>query len=131
MHKIITTLLLFLILDTFYLQAVKSRFSSLIRKIQKSDMTVDMYSAAACYLVMTFGFYYFIVKEDKSVFDAALLGFVIYAVFDFTNMAIFKHWDFTTSMIDAIWGACLFAMTRYFLVILEPYTKHIDTLYKY
>jgi len=126
MHKIITTLLLFLILDTFYLQAVKSRFSTLIRKIQKSEMVVDIYSAIACYLVMTIGFYYFIVKENKSVLDAAILGFVIYAVFDFTNMAIFKDWDVITSMIDSIWGACLFAMTRYFLIILEPYTKRID-----
>jgi uncharacterized membrane protein len=125
MHNIVTILILFLFLDTFYLKAVKSRFSSLIRKIQKSDMVVDIYAALACYLVMTFGFYYFIVKDKRSVIDAAILGFVIYAVFDFTNMAIFKHWDLTTSIIDATWGAILFAATRYLLIKLEPYTKQI------
>ena len=119
MHKIAIILILFLVLDTFYLQAVKSRFNSLIRKIQKSDMVVDLHAALACYLVMTFGFYYFIVKDDKSVMDAAILGFVIYAVFDFTNMAIFKQWDLTTSLIDAVWGAFLFAATRYLLIKLH------------
>ena len=126
MHNIVTTLLLFLILDTFYLQAVKGRFSSLIKKIQKSEMEVDLYAALACYLVMTFGFYYFIVKDNRSIKDAAILGFVIYAVFDFTNMAIFKHWDITTSLIDAIWGGILFALTRYLMIALEPYTRKID-----
>ena len=58
-------------------------------------MVVDIYAALACYLVMTFGFYYFIVKDNKSVLDAAILGFVIYAVFDLTNMAILKQWDLT------------------------------------
>ena len=72
MHKIAIILILFLVLDTFYLQAVKSRFKSLIRKIQKSDMEVDLYAALACYLVMTFGFYYFIVKDDKSVMTQKL-----------------------------------------------------------
>ena len=129
MHNISTILILFLILDTFYLQAVKSRFSSLIRKIQKSEMVVDIYAALACYLVMTFGFYYFIVKDNKSVLDAAILGFVIYAVFDLTNMAILKQWDLTLSIIDMLWGACLFATTRYLLKVLEPYTRRIDFVY--
>ena len=128
MHNIITTLILFLLLDTFYLQAVKGRFSSLIKKIQKSDMDVDLYAAVACYLVMTFGFYYFIVKDNRSIKDAAILGFVIYAVFDLTNMAIFKHWDITTSLIDAIWGGILFALTRYLMIAIEPYTKGIYRL---
>ena len=123
MHTITSTLLIFLILDSFYLQAIKSRFSNMIRKIQKSDMVVDMYSALASYFAMTFAFYYFIVKENKGVIDAAILGYVIYAVFDFTNMALFKQWDLTTSLIDASWGAFLFAATRYLLIQLEPYTK--------
>ena len=49
----------------------------------------------------------------KSVLDAFLLGFVIYAVFDLTNMVIFKKWDLMTSLMDMTWGGVLFASTTY------------------
>ena len=35
----------------------------------------------------------FILKDKKSVFDAFLLGIVIYGVYDTTTHAIFKKWS--------------------------------------
>jgi uncharacterized membrane protein len=49
------------------------------------------------------------------VLDAFLLGLVIYGTFDFTNMALFKKWSLTTSIIDTLWGGTLFALSTYII----------------
>ena len=72
-----------------------------------------MYAAVACYLVLAFAINYFIIKDKKSVVDAFLLGFVIYGVFDLTNMVIFKKWDLMLTIMDMVWGGVLFATTTY------------------
>ena len=54
--------------------------------------------------------YKFIIKERKSPNDAFILGICIYGIFDFTNMAIFKKYEIIPSIIDTLWGGCLFYM---------------------
>jgi uncharacterized membrane protein len=45
--------------------------------------------------------------------EAALLGLVIYGVFDTVNYAIFSKYDLIIALKDAFWGATLFYMTTY------------------
>jgi uncharacterized membrane protein len=58
---------------------------------------------------------------DKSKFrlqlDSAVLGFCMYCLFDFTNMAIFKNWDLKTVIIDSIWGSILYTLTTIIYLI--------------
>lgn len=62
---------------------------------------------------MSFALYYFIILPKRSVFDAAILGMVIYGVFDMTNHALFKNYNLTTGIIDVVWGAILFASSAF------------------
>ena len=62
---------------------------------------------------MIFALYYFIVRDSKPIYDAFLLGFVIYGVYDMTNMAIIDAWNWKTVVLDTIWGAFLFTITYY------------------
>ena len=45
--------------------------------------------------------------------DAAILGWVIYGVYETTNAAIFKKWDYFSLTIDTIWGGILFSLTTF------------------
>ena len=36
---------------------------------------------------------------------------VIYAVFELTNLALFKNWFMLSVIIDTLWGGILFALT--------------------
>ena len=45
--------------------------------------------------------------------DAAILGLVIYGVFDAVNYAIFSKYDLLIALKDTFWGATLFYMTTY------------------
>ena len=61
---------------------------------------------------------YFIIKPNRSVQDAFLLGLIIYGVFETTNMALFSKWSWLTVLIDTIWGGILFALTTFIVKLL-------------
>jgi len=107
---LLITALLFVILDGIYLNLVKGYFNRQIKAIQGSDIQVNIVAAGITYIFLIFGLNYFIIQQNRSVKDAALLGLVIYAVYEFTNMALFKNWYLLTAIIDTTWGAVLFAL---------------------
>ena len=74
-------------------------------------MNVKFEGAALCYIFLIFGLYYFILSENRSAFDAFILGLVIYGVYETTTYAIFKKWSFHLVLIDTLWGGVLFALT--------------------
>ena len=42
---------------------------------------------------------------------SALLGFIIYAVFDFTNLSFMSYWPITFALADIVWGTVSFVIT--------------------
>jgi uncharacterized membrane protein len=90
---------------------MKSWFSNQILKIQGSSLQPNLVGAILCYISLTIGLYYFIIKDRRSIFDAFLLGIVIYSVYDLTNLALFRKWSPITVIIDSLWGGVLFGLT--------------------
>ncbi len=114
MYKILLNILIILtIIDSIYLYLTKSTFEKMVLQIQNSDLQIRLNSAIIVYVLITIGLYYFIIKEKKSPYEAALLGLVIYGVFDFTNYAIFKNYDIYVGLMDTVWGGILCALTTH------------------
>lgn len=103
--------IVFVILDGMYLRFIKGFFNKQIKAVQGTDMEVNIIGAAIAYVFLIFGLNYFIIRNRRSVKDAALFGLVIYAVYEFTNLALLKNWFITTTIIDTVWGAMLFGLT--------------------
>lgn len=97
-----------LALDAVYLSMIHTMFGQMIQGIQGSAMTLNIWGAVLCYAALTFGLWYFIVREKRSAFDAGLLGLVIYAVYETTSMATLKKWDPKVALLDSVWGFVLF-----------------------
>tara|TARA_B100000963_G_C22636073_1_gene677696 strand:+ start:5718 stop:6080 length:363 start_codon:yes stop_codon:yes gene_type:complete len=112
--QIVTIAIIMLVLDIVYLKLVTGHFNDLMNKIQGKPITIKYLPAALCYTIMVFAMYHFVVKENKSLLDAFLLGFVIYGVYDTTNMATIDEWNWFTVILDTFWGATLFTLTYYF-----------------
>lgn len=108
---LLSSAIIMLTIDSFYLYNIRNLFQKQISNIQKSALRLEYLSAGLCYLVLIFGINYFILYERKSVFDAMLLGWVIYFVYELTNKAIFKNWNWKTVAVDGIWGGILFGIT--------------------
>ena len=111
MYQYIVSAVIMLVLDTIYLKTTHGLFAGMVVSIQRVVMKVKILPAIICYLLLIFGLNHFIINPHRSVFDAFLLGVVIYGVFDSTNMAIFKKYDWKLGVMDSLWGGVLMALT--------------------
>ena len=107
----LVTAIIFVILDGVYLNLIQKYFNKQIKSIQGTDIKINYTSTAITYIFLIFGLNYFIIQKHKSIKEAALLGLVIYAVYEFTNLSLFTNWSILTVLIDTTWGAVLFALT--------------------
>jgi uncharacterized membrane protein len=107
------TAIVFVALDFMYLNLIKEYFSKQIAKVQGEKLEVNFLGAAICYIFLIAGLNYFIIEPKKSVYDAFLLGIVIYGVYETTNYSLFKNWSILTVLIDTLWGGVLFASTTF------------------
>jgi uncharacterized membrane protein len=98
-----------LALDSVYLSNIGGPlFAKMVKGIQKDEMKINMFGAIGSYLLLILVLYKFIIVERKSPSDAFLLGFCIYGIFDFTNIAIFKNYSLLPALLDTVWGGVLF-----------------------
>lgn len=119
MLQYLVAAIIFVVLDGIYLNLSKGYFNNQVKKIQGSDIKINMIATGITYIILIFGINYFIIQRHRSVKDAALLGFVIYGVYEFTNMSLFKDWSILTAIIDTTWGTVLFGLTTAIIYKLE------------
>ena len=109
MNSFIVSSVVMILIDIVYLSFIgKPIFDRTVSSIQNSSLVVNVPPAIFTYILMAVALNYFIISANKPAFDAFILGFCIYGVFDFTNMAIFKKYNLKTAISDTLWGAILF-----------------------
>jgi uncharacterized membrane protein len=116
--KLLITAIVFVIIDSIYLNLIKNYFSNQIISVQGSPIKLNIPATILCYIFLIVGINYFIIKPNRSIQDAFLLGIVIYGVFETTNMALFAKWSWLTVIIDTLWGGILFGLTTYIIKFL-------------
>ncbi len=79
---IFTILIVMLALDSVYLYLTKSIFGQLVAKIQRTALEFKIAGAVVVYILLAIGIYVFIVEPGKPLWQAALLGLVIYGVYE-------------------------------------------------
>ena len=110
--QIFISAIIIIFIDSLYLTLIGGPiFSNTVRRIQNDDMNINVLGAILSYLLIILSINKFILLEDKVPSEAFVLGFCIYGIFDFTNLAIFKKYDFSTAIVDMIWGGILFYVT--------------------
>ena len=108
-----------IVIDSVYLNLMKGYFENQVKKVQGTSIKLNFVGAAICYIFLIVGLNYFIIKPHRSVQDAFLLGLVIYAVFETTNITLFSKWSWITVIIDSLWGGILFALTTYIISLMR------------
>jgi uncharacterized membrane protein len=79
--------------------------------IQGRPLEVRFVSAVLVYLFLAY-----MLLQTTSSWQAFLYGVCIYGVYDFTNHAIFKHYDWKFGVADTLWGGVLFMGARQLLL---------------
>ena len=82
----------------------------MFEKIQGAPVKLQLLPAAVVYLALAF-----LLIQQTSVINAAITGSLVYAVYDFTNLAILKDYKLSFALQDTTWGGILCGIT-YFLV---------------
>jgi uncharacterized membrane protein len=106
----IKLLFLLILLDAVWLKIfLLPFFTKMIYSVQKEPVEYRVTGAIVAYLAL-FYLAYKLLPITNSVFEAFLLGFCVYAVYDGTNYATFKNWDPKVAVIDSLWGGLLFSI---------------------
>ena len=103
-----------LVIDLAYISLISGTFKSMVKEVQGGrKLELDLTASFLCYLTMVLALWYFIIREKRSVWEAALLGWSIYAVYETTNKATLKDWRWSMVVMDTLWGGVLFATTTF------------------
>ena len=98
-------------------------YKYVVQRIQGSELQVNLIGAVMAYILLATGIVFFVLpkidtRDTKTMIRdsflyGGLFGIVLYGVFDFTNMAMFKNWSLNISVIDTIWGFLLVSITAF------------------
>ena len=113
--KLLISAIIFVVLDSIYLNLIKDYFVKQINLVQNSPIKIDFLAIVLCYIFLIFGINYFIIQPNRSIQDAFILGIIIYGVYETTNKALLTKWSWLTVIMDTLWGGILFALTTYII----------------
>ena len=111
MRRILSSGLTLLLIDALFLFLIAPVFQSQIIAVQGSPIKMNPLGAVLSYVFLIFALNYFILRENKPVMDAFLLGLAIYGTYEATTLALLRQWRVQTMVIDTLWGGVLFAAT--------------------
>jgi uncharacterized membrane protein len=130
----VSVLIIMGIIDFLWIGIIyKNQYRKVIESVQKEKFIVKMLGAVIVYIALAIIVVGWIIPRIKQelknksysnlfmtcLLYGGILGGLIYAVFDFTNYAIFSKWDLKTSIIDSVWGMILFTMTTFLTLLLN------------
>lgn len=83
-------------------------------RLAQGELQLNWWAAALVYLLMALALVIFVLPmAHQSPLNAllygAILGAVLYGVYNFTCLAIFKDWPVTMAFVDWAWGTVLLA----------------------
>lgn len=111
----------FLILDFVWLGLIIKEFNtkqlSLIGRIENGKFEILYAPAILVYFLMAAAVVFYVLPgltRDASttavLIGGGALGFIVYGVFDFTNLAILKNYPIPFIIVDIAWGTFAFAI---------------------
>ena len=109
--RLLLSSVLLLVLDFIWISFNINTYTSQTVQIQRVMMDVKYIPAILCYVFLILGLNYFILNRNRPVWEAFLLGIIIYGVYNTTSLAIYKKYTWKVATMDTLWGGILLAIT--------------------
>jgi uncharacterized membrane protein len=111
----------FILLDTLWLGFVMNGFYKTnlapLARMSGGNLTPIWPAAALVYPLLAAGITFFVLARARSPLEAlaygALIGVVIYGVYDFTNYSTLRDWPLALALVDLAWGAVICGSTAW------------------
>lgn len=113
---------IFLILDGIWLGFIANQFYIKylhpILRLKNNAIDANLWAALIVYIALISGIVFLVMPLSEGVPSKALAigifyGFVTYATYDFTNLAVLKDWSWTVAGIDLVWGMVLCGLSSW------------------
>jgi uncharacterized membrane protein len=75
-------------------------------------------SASITYLLIALLIYFFIVKPQLNTIYAILLGFLVYGIYNGTNLATINLYNPKVAILDSMWGGLLFGIVSFLIKLI-------------
>jgi len=103
----------FMVLDGIWLGLLMKNFyrdqMAPIARLADGGFAPNWPAAFVVYILLGAGIALFVIPQASTVSSAAgygaLLGLVVYGVYDFTNYSTLRQWPFVLTLADTAWGA--------------------------
>ena len=108
MNSYLKAAAILLFVDLFWIATGGIFARHLTERIQGKPLTVRYGSAIIVYFFLAY-----MLLETTSYKQAFFYGLCIYAVYEFTALAIYDAYDWKFAIADSLWGGVLFVCARY------------------
>ncbi|MCX7121400.1 MAG: DUF2177 family protein [Gammaproteobacteria bacterium] len=118
--SIVISTVVMLLMDVLWISLVMkqlylSHMGEFLR-IENNPIQFNFFAAAIVYIALITGILIFVIPKAAgnplaALGWGALFGFICYATYDFTNLAIMKNWPLWLSVVDVAWGCVLCGIT--------------------
>ena len=102
--------LILVMVDMFWLLTGGIYARNMTERIQGSPVRFRFIGAVVVYAALAH-----LLLQTTSMSNAFITGVLVYAVYDFTNYAIFDQYDWKFAIADSLWGGILFVGARHLL----------------
>jgi uncharacterized membrane protein len=126
----LVALVCFGLLDGLWLGVLMRAFYrsqlSLIARMSGDRLAPLFSPALMVYVLLAWGMVAFVLPRpvvEAPVLRGALFGFVVYGVYDLTNLKTLKGWPLVLTAIDIAWGATASATTAWVVTIANPWIR--------
>jgi len=106
----VAAVLLLLLVDAVWLLCVGPRALAMTAAIQGSPVVLKWIPALLVYVALAY-----LVHLPTTATQAALLGSAVYAVYDFTSLALLTKYSPVMAIADTLWGGVLFIVVHLLL----------------
>ncbi len=115
----LVALVILLIIDSLWLGFIMKKFyhtelGTLMRTVDGQFKPV-LWAAGMVYFALALGIVVFVLPRTAELTQSFLygvcLGFIIYGVYDFTNLATIQNWSLKLTFADVAWGSFLCGTT--------------------
>ena len=111
----ISGIISFMVLEYLWLAKIAKNFYleklALHTTVRDGALVPYLPAVPLVYIVALIGIWFFVLTRVTTVGQAALqgalLGFCIYAFYDFTNLATLKEYPWSLTIVDIVWGTLL------------------------
>ncbi len=98
-------LITYLILDYFWLSIMKSFYvGEMVGSIRKK---FRLFPGFLVYILLSIGLVLFVLPKENAVWLSALYGFIVYGIYNFTNLSLLNNWTIRLTAVDIAWGIVL------------------------